>query len=107
MPKITFITADGKEYKVDATSGHSLMQTALENLVPGIDADCGGVAACGTCHVYVDPAWVGAVGPATPGQEEQMLSLTDNAESNSRLCCQVAVADHLDGLVVRIPIAQH
>ena len=107
MPKITFITADSKEHKVDATCGQSLMQAAQENLVPGIDADCGGVAACGTCHVYIDPAWVGVVGPATPGQEEQMLSLTDNAASNSRLCCQVPIADNLDGLVVRIPVAQH
>ena len=107
MPKITFINADGQQRVVSAGCGTSLMEAAVQNMVSGIDADCGGVAACGTCHVYIDPAWVAKVGPANEGHEAQMLTLTDNAAPNSRLSCQVQVTDELDGLVVRIPTAQH
>ena len=107
MPKITFITAGGVERVVDASNGQSVMEAAVENLVQGIDGDCGGVAACGTCHVYVDPAWVAKAGPATVGIEKDMLSLTDNVQENSRLSCQIKVSDELDGLVLLMPEAQH
>lgn len=107
MPKITFINTDGRQNVVQAACGVSLMEAAVQHMVPGIDADCGGVAACGTCHVYIDPAWVDQVGTAQEGHEAQMLSLTDNVAANSRLSCQVHVTDALDGLVVRIPTAQH
>lgn len=107
MPKITFISADGSERTVDATSGTSAMEAALQHLVPGIDGDCGGAAACGTCHVYVDPAWTDKVGPAVPGIEQDMLLCTDGAQPNSRLSCQIKVSDELDGLVLRMPAAQH
>jgi 2Fe-2S ferredoxin len=107
MPKITFITAGGTERVVEAASGQTVMEAAVQNLVEGIDADCGGVAACGTCHVYVDPAWVAKAGPAAPGIEKDMLLLTDNVQENSRLSCQIRIGDDLDGLVVRMPEAQH
>lgn len=102
MPKITFITHDGIEYVVDAENGHSVMNGAIDNLVPGIDADCGGECSCATCHVYVDESWVAVVGD--PGErEEEMLDLNPERESNSRLSCQIQISDELDGLVVRVP----
>jgi 2Fe-2S ferredoxin len=107
MPKITFITSDGTERVVDAANGGTVMEAALDNLVQGIDGDCGGLAACGTCHVYVDPAWMEKTGPATPGIEQDMLLLTDNVQPTSRLSCQITISDELDGLVVRMPEAQH
>jgi ferredoxin, 2Fe-2S len=107
MPKIIFISADGAERTVDAAEGSTAMDAATQNLVPGIDADCGGAAACGTCHVYVDPAWTTRAGGATPGIEQDMLALTDNAEPSSRLACQIRMTPELDGLVLRIPANQH
>lgn len=107
MPKIIFISSDGAEHPVNANSGTSAMDAAQQNLVPGIDGDCGGAAACGTCHVYVDPAWAEKVGPATPGIEQDMLLCTDGAQPNSRLSCQIKITDELDGLVLRMPTAQH
>ncbi len=107
MPKITFITSDGAERVVEGAVGMTVMDVALNNLVQGIDGDCGGAAACGTCHVYVDPAWVAKTGPATEGIEHDMLLLTDNVQENSRLSCQIRVSEELDGLVVRMPEAQH
>ena len=107
MPKITFISPDGSERTVDAAVGESVMEVAVNNLVPGIDADCGGAAACGTCHIYVDQDWVGKTGPAIPGIEAEMLLLTDNVKDNSRLSCQIRISDELDGLVLRMPDAQH
>lgn len=102
MPAITFITHDGKEHKVDAENGASVMNAAIDNLVPGIDADCGGECSCATCHVYVNDEWMVVVG--TPAdREEEMLDLNPERESNSRLSCQIPVRDELDGLVVRVP----
>lgn len=107
MPRIIYITADGAEYIVDVADRLTAMQAAVENLVPGIDADCGGSAACGTCHVYVDGDWIAKTGPADSDIERQMLELTDNAHENSRLACQIKITGALDGLVLRIPVAQH
>ena len=102
MAKITFIAFDGTEYAVDAHNGSSVMQSAIDNAVPGIDADCGGQCSCATCHVIVDDSWIGVVGK--PGdREEEMLDLNPEREPNSRLSCQVPVRDELDGLVVRLP----
>jgi 2Fe-2S ferredoxin len=102
MPKITFITHDGEEHVVDADNGASVMNAAIDNLVPGIDADCGGECSCATCHVYVNEDWMAAVGE--PGdREEEMLDLNPERESSSRLSCQIPVRDELDGLVVRVP----
>lgn len=107
MPKITFVTAAGARHLVEVPEGTTAMDAAVNHLVPGIDADCGGQAACGTCHVYVDPDWIGRTGSATPGIESDMLSLTDNARENSRLACQVKLTAALDGLVLHMPSDQH
>lgn len=107
MPKITYISSDGTERVVEVPCGLSAMEGAVQNMVPGIDGDCGGQAACGTCHVYVDLAWLEKTGPAAPGIETDMLTCTDNARSNSRLSCQIRIHEELDGLVLRMPQAQH
>ena len=102
MPTITFITHDGAEHEVDADNGTSVMNSAIDNLVPGIDADCGGECSCATCHVYVNKEWMPVVG-SPADREEEMLDLNPERESNSRLSCQIRVRDELDGLVVRVP----
>jgi 2Fe-2S ferredoxin len=106
MPSITYIEHNGTEHRIEVPNGRSVMQGAVDNNVPGIDADCGGECACATCHVYVDPAWLARTG--TRGEQEtSMLSFAATAEANSRLSCQIEVSEALDGLVVRMPEAQH
>ena len=106
MPRITYIEFDGREHVVEVKSGLSVMEGAIRNNVPGIDADCGGACACATCHVYVDEAWTEKTGSAS-AMEESMLDFADAVEPNSRLSCQIRVTDELDGLVVRLPESQH
>ena len=102
MAKITFITHDGEEHLVEGGEFTSVMNVAIDNLVPGIDADCGGECSCATCHVYVHPEWMEVVGP--PGErEEEMLDLNPEREANSRLSCQIPVTEALDGLTVTVP----
>lgn len=102
MPKITYIEHDGTEHQVDAPTGTTVMNAALDNLVPGIDADCGGECSCATCHVMVDKAWMAKVGKPSEA-EESMLDLNPERVENSRLSCQIPVTDELDGLVVNLP----
>src|SRR5262245_32109359 len=102
MAKITYIEFNGTEHVVDVKPGLTVMEGAVKNNVPGIDADCGGACACATCHVYVDPAWANRTGEKN-AMEESMLDFADNVESNSRLSCQIMVSDALDGLIVRMP----
>ena len=102
MPKITFVEKNGTEHVVDAETGVSVMEAAVKNMVPGIDADCGGACACATCHVYVDDAWVEKAGKAE-SMEESMLDFAYEPKENSRLSCQIKVSDALDGLIVRLP----
>ena len=102
MQKITFIEHDGAEHVVDAENGASVMNAAIDNLVPGIDADCGGECSCATCHVVVDDAWVAIVGGAGE-REGEMLDLNPERDENSRLSCQIPVRDELEGLIVRVP----
>ncbi len=106
MPKITFFEHNGTRHDVEAVPGQSLMRAAVDNGVPGIDADCGGECACATCHVYVDPAWFDKTG-ARSEMEQSMLSFAAVTQDNSRLSCQIVVSDALDGLVVRLPDGQH
>ena len=106
MAKITYIEHDGTEHTVEVKNGLSVMEGAIRNNVPGIDADCGGACACATCHVYVDEAWRAATGQPS-AMEESMLDFAENVESNSRLSCQIRVSDDLDGLIVRLPQSQH
>jgi len=106
MPKITYIQFDGAEQTVEVRKGLSVMEGAIKNNVPGIDADCGGACACATCHVYVDEAWRAKTGSAS-AMEESMLDFAQNVAPNSRLSCQIRVTDDLDGLIVRLPEEQH
>ena len=106
MPKIKYIEHNGKEHDVDVPEGWSVMEGAVKNLIPGIDADCGGACACATCHVYVDEAWLGKLA-AKEDMEQTMLDFAQDLESNSRLSCQIKVSKELDGLVVRMPKSQH
>jgi len=102
MSVVTFISHDGEKHEAPLEVGRSLMQVAVDNMVPGVDGDCGGEAACGTCHVIVDDQWVAAVGRSGP-VEEEMLAMNPERESTSRLSCQMAVCADWDGLVVRLP----
>lgn len=106
MAKITYIEHDGREHVIEVKSGLSVMEGAVRNNLPGIDADCGGACACATCHVYVDDAFLAATGRASP-MEESMLDFADDVRPNSRLSCQIRVSDDLDGLIVRLPESQH
>ena len=105
MAKITFIQHNGSEIETNGTPGMTVMETAVKNQVPGIDADCGGACACATCHVYVDEAWTDIAG-APEAMEEDMLDFAYDVRPNSRLSCQIKVRDELDGLLVRIPERQ-
>ena len=106
MAKITYIEHSGSEHVIDVKSGLSVMEGAVKNNIPGIDADCGGACACATCHVYVDEAWVEKAGTKS-AMEESMLDFAENVAANSRLSCQIKVTDALDGLIVRMPESQH
>jgi 2Fe-2S ferredoxin len=102
MPKITLIEFNGKDHTIEAEVGKSLMQNAIDNAVPGIDADCGGACACGTCHCFIESEWSAATGEADP-MEEAMLGMRPDQQENSRLSCQIPVSDEMDGMVVRLP----
>ncbi len=105
MTKITFIEHNGKEHTVDVENDMTLMEAAVKNMVPGIDADCGGACACATCHVYVEPDWVEKTGEREE-TEEDMLDFAFDVQENSRLSCQIKISDVLDGLVVKLPEKQ-
>ena len=106
MPRVTYIAFDDTVHTVDAPVGSSLMQVAVDNMVPGIDADCGGGCACATCHVYVEPDWIARTGLAD-AMESSMLQLAEGVTENSRLSCQITLDDSHDGLTVRMPESQH
>jgi 2Fe-2S ferredoxin len=105
MVKITYIQHSGTSQTVEAQAGMTVMEAAVKNMVPGIDADCGGACACATCHVFVDPDWLGRTGNRSD-MEEDMLDFAFDVRDNSRLSCQIKVTDQLDGLVVRVPEKQ-
>jgi 2Fe-2S ferredoxin len=108
MPKVTYIESNGTKHQVEVPVGLSVMRGAVNNGVPGIDADCGGECACATCHVYVDAAWLATIGlPPAGSQEASMLSFAAVTQPDSRLSCQIPVTNALDGLVVRMPEGQH
>lgn len=102
MGHITFIEHDGTRHQMEIEADKSLMLHAIDNLVPGIDADCGGACACGTCHVILDEQWFSRTGQIAPN-EQQMLEMTPEGTPTSRLACQIDVTEALDGLVVRLP----
>lgn len=106
MPKITFIDHKGQERSIEAKAGETVMETAVKNAVPGIDADCGGACACATCHVYVDESFVAHLEPQQE-MEKSMLDFAENVKPNSRLSCQIRISAALDGLKVTTPESQH
>ncbi len=105
MIKITFIDAEGTARTVEAEEGSTVMETAIRNGIPGIEAECGGACSCATCHVYVDEEWEAVTGPPQP-MEEDMLDFAFDVRPNSRLSCQIRVRPEMDGLVVHTPIRQ-
>ena len=105
MVKITFIDSSDQSRTIEAEVGATVMETAVRNAIPEIEAECGGACACATCHVYVDPAWTDKTGKPEP-MEEDMLDFAFEVKPNSRLSCQIKVRAPLDGLVVRTPSRQ-
>ncbi|MBC7283041.1 2Fe-2S iron-sulfur cluster-binding protein [Hoeflea sp.] len=105
MTKITLVAFDGTRFDVDAENGSTVMENAIRNSVPGIEAECGGACACATCHVYVDEAWSEKVGSPEP-MEEDMLDFAYDVRPTSRLSCQIKVRSELDGLIVHVPERQ-
>jgi len=105
MPKITYIEHNGKSHTLEVANGLTVMEGAVQNNIPGIDADCGGSCACATCHVYVDEKWFNKL-PNKESAEEDMLDMAFEPKSSSRLSCQLTVSNELDGLVVKLPSKQ-
>jgi 2Fe-2S ferredoxin len=105
MPKITYVDSNGEARTVEGEIGSTVMEAAIKNNVPGIEAECGGACACATCHVYVDDAWVEKTGGPSP-MEEDMLDFAVDVRPTSRLSCQIKVTAELDGLTVTTPISQ-
>ena len=106
MVKIIYIEANGTPHTVEAEIGHSVMETAVKNGVPGILAECGGSLACGTCRVYIDETWRSKTGEANE-MERDMIEFAEETNPNARLSCQIKVTEELDGLVVHTPESQH
>lgn len=102
MGIIIFTAHDGTEHEAELVAGQSLMQIATDNAIPGIDGDCGGVCACGTCHVIIASQWLEAVGTRND-DEEQMLQMTPERQQTSRLACQIKVTSEMDGMTVQLP----
>ena len=105
MAKIRYIEHNGKEHQIEVANGLSVMEGAVQNNIPGIDADCGGSCACATCHVYVDEKWFIKL-PKKDSAEEDMLDMAYEPKKFSRLSCQLTVTNELDGLVVKMPSKQ-
>ena len=105
MAKIKYIEHSGKEHEVDVANGLSVMEGAVQNDIPGIDADCGGGMACATCHVYVKEEWLNKL-PKAEDSEQDMIDMAFEPKKNSRLSCQLMVTDQLEGLIVNLPEKQ-
>ena len=106
MPEVTYVESDGTQHRVDVPVGTSIMQGAVNHMVPGIEGDCGGLCACGTCHVYVPEAWSSRCG--SPDELEQgILEFAYAVDERSRLSCQIEMRKELAGLVVELPARQY
>ena len=105
MPKITYIENNGKTHTVEVDKGLTVMEGAVQNNIPGIDADCGGGMACATCHVYVDNEWYGKI-PKAEEAEQDMIDMAFKPKKNSRLSFQIIVSDELNCLIVTTPEKQ-
>ena len=106
MAKIHYVDHTGTTRTVEVENGATVMEGAIRNAIPGIEAECGGACACATCHVYVEASWLPKIEPMQE-MEKTMLDFAEGVESNSRLSCQIKVSDALDGLTVRMPKSQH
>jgi 2Fe-2S ferredoxin len=106
MAKITYIEHSGKSHTYEVPNELTVMEGALQNNIPGIDADCGGACACATCHVYVDSKWFEKLTNKKENAEQDMLDVAFEPNEFSRLSCQITVTDDLDGLVVKMPSKQ-
>ena len=106
MPKITYKDKDGVSKTIEVENGLSVMEGAIQNDIPGIDADCGGAMACATCHVYVEEKWLDKL-PKVDDAEVDMIDMAHEPKKNSRLSCQLVVSDELDGLIVTTPSKQN
>ena len=105
MAKITYINSNGSSKTIEVENGLSVMEGAIQNNIPGIDADCGGSMACATCHVYVEEKWLNKIQKAEEA-EEDMIDMAFEPKKNSRLSCQLIVSEELDGLIVTTPSKQ-
>ncbi len=105
MSKITYIESSGKSHTVDVKNGLTVMEGAIQNDIPGIDADCGGGMSCATCHVYVKENWFDKL-PKKEDGEDDMLDMAFEPNKFSRLSCQIIISDELEGLVVNVPAKQ-
>jgi 2Fe-2S ferredoxin len=106
MPKIVYVEINGTEHEVEVANGTTLMEGAINHMVPGIEGDCGGLCACATCHVYIPEDWQGYCGE--PDElERNILDFAFDVQDNSRLCCQIKVSDELDGIRVLMPERQY
>ena len=105
MAKITYKDNQGNSKTINVNNGLSVMEGAIQNEIPGIDADCGGSMACATCHVYVEQTWLDKLPKAEDG-EIDMIDMASEPKKNSRLSCQLIVSDELDGLLITTPAKQ-
>ena len=105
MPKITYKDFQGNSKTIEVENGLTVMEGAIQNNIPGIDADCGGSMACATCHVYVEEKWLNKIKKAEEA-EEDMIDMAFEPKKNSRLSCQLIVSEELDGLIVTTPSKQ-
>ena len=105
MAKITYIEHNGTKHIIDVQNGLTVMEGAIQNDIPGIDADCGGSMACATCHVYVKDEWYNKLDEKNEG-EDDMIDQAYDPKKNSRLSCQITVTDKIEGLVVHLPEKQ-
>lgn len=107
MGRVTYVEHNGTEHSIDLDDGLSVMEGAVSNGIPGIDADCGGQCACATCHVHLPADWLARVGGPASEQEDELLELAPERGQGSRLSCQIMMSPELDGLIVHMPEAQH
>ena len=106
MPKITFVEFNGTEHIVDIANGDTLMNGAINNAVPGIEGDCGGLCACATCHIYVESCWQSRCSDAEE-LEKNILDFAFEVNDQSRLACQITVSSELDGMTIHLPKRQY
>lgn len=102
MPRIVYIQSDGTEHVIEAESGATVMETAVNNGLPGIDADCGGACACATCHVHIETPWLERLPPQSEGERGMLQDFGNHVSPCSRLSCQIQITDELEGLIVQL-----